>query len=271
MPRQQGTLCGARGAFLAGHYLWVAATEADAVTAVDLYRPEMPTIVGSVRDGARLKQVVATWMHRSNEFVVALSRGRRPHADGHLTLIDVRAQHWNRDPSRRFLVAPKIISWVRDCTTSDDPTFPRKIGKLCGARAMHVVGEYAYVVSELSHTLVIIGIPDRLSPDFLGIPPPTTQPQIVGSLQDGRFHGAYAVAVKGNNAYVVSRWCKTCVVMVNVLNRAAPVIGGRLQRENAAVGSYYVVESLDEIVAASHVGMLRAGPSIHTTTRFRST
>lgn len=28
--------------------------------------------------------------------------------------------------------------------------------------------------------------------------------------------GAYAVAVKGTNAYVVSRWCKTCVVMVNV-------------------------------------------------------
>lgn len=31
-PHQRGTLCGARGSYLAGHYLWVAATEADAVT-----------------------------------------------------------------------------------------------------------------------------------------------------------------------------------------------------------------------------------------------
>jgi hypothetical protein len=30
----------------------------------------MPTIAGTVKDTARLKQVVATWMHHSNEFVV---------------------------------------------------------------------------------------------------------------------------------------------------------------------------------------------------------
>jgi len=27
-------------------YLWVAATSADAVTVVDMYRPEMPTVAG---------------------------------------------------------------------------------------------------------------------------------------------------------------------------------------------------------------------------------
>lgn len=64
------------------------------------------------------------------------------------------------------------------------------------------------------------------------------------------------MAVKGINAYVVSRWCKTCVVMVNVQNPEEPKVGGRLQQDGAAEGSLYVVESLDEVVAATHVGKL---------------
>lgn len=71
--------------------------------------------------------------------------------------------------------------------------------------------------------------------------------------------GAYAVAVNGSNAYVVSRWCKTCVVMVNVPSpeEMKVPVGGRLQQEGAAEGSLYVVvETLDEVVAATHVGRL---------------
>jgi len=83
----------------------------------------------------------------------------------------------------------------------------------------------------------------------------TIYPEFVGSLQDRRLHGAYAVAVKGNNAYVASRWCKTCLVMVHVLNPAMPTLGGRLPGDT--VGTYIVVESLDENVAASDVGRLR--------------
>ena len=165
-PRQQGTLCGAKGSYLAGHYLWVAATDVDTVTAVDLYRPSMPTVAGSVRDAKRLRQVVATWMHRSNEFIVALSPGRRPHADGHVTLIDVRQYLWSQDPSYRFLVSPKVHSWITDCAVSDDPTFPRKLGRLCGARAMHVVDDLVYVVAELTHTISVLRLPERLSPDL---------------------------------------------------------------------------------------------------------
>jgi hypothetical protein len=52
-PHRIGTLCGARGAYLQGHYLWVAATEADAVTVVDLYRPEVRVAVVPSRTHAR--------------------------------------------------------------------------------------------------------------------------------------------------------------------------------------------------------------------------
>ena len=55
-PTQSGTLCGARGAYL----------------------PDMPTVAGSVTDAKVLKGVVATWMHRSGEYLIAVARGRRP-------------------------------------------------------------------------------------------------------------------------------------------------------------------------------------------------
>ena len=222
-----GTLCGARGAYLAGHHLWVAAAASDAVTVVDVQRPEMPTVAGSVRDATRLKQVVATWMHRSAEYVVALARGRRPASDGHVTLVDVRPERWVKDQAGRFLAQPRVVSHLKDCATSEDPTFKRKLGRLCGARAMHVVDDLAYVVSEVTHTLSIVRLPERLSDDHMGLPPRTLFPEFVGSVQDGRLDGAHAVTVWKNNAYVASRWCKTCVVLVNVLNPAAPAVGGR--------------------------------------------
>jgi len=52
-------------------------------------------------------------------------------------------------------------------------------------------------VSEISHTLSIIRLPAQLSDDINGRPPMTIYPEFVGSLQDRRLHGAYAVAVKG--------------------------------------------------------------------------
>lgn len=81
------------------------------------------------------------------------------------------------------------MSWLRDCYTSEDPTFPRKMGRMCGARAVHVVEDVAYVVSELSHTLSVVRLPGRLSNDLAGLPPTTIQPEFIGSLQDSWFQG----------------------------------------------------------------------------------
>ena len=88
------------------------------------------------------------------------------------------------------------------------------IHRLCGARAVAVVDETAYVVSEMSNSLSVVVLPARLSKDFMGFEPPTIVPEFVGTLVDNRLEGAYAVAVNGANAYVASRWCKTCVVLV---------------------------------------------------------
>ena len=71
-------------------------------------------------------------------------------------------------------------------------------------------------MSEMSNSLSIINIPRRLSRDFMGFLPPTIEPEFVGTLVDNRLEGAYAVGVNGMNAYVASRWCKTCVVLVSL-------------------------------------------------------
>ena len=68
----------------------------------------------------------------------------------------------------------------------------------------------------MSNSLSIINIPRRLSRDFMGFLPPTIEPEFVGTLVDNRLEGAYAVGVNGMNAYVASRWCKTCVVLVSL-------------------------------------------------------
>jgi hypothetical protein len=46
--------------------------------------------------------------------------------------------------------------------------------------------------------------------------------------------GAYAIAVHVDgatiNAYIASRWCKTCLVLVNLMDPTSPAVGGRLPR-----------------------------------------
>jgi len=159
-PRQSGTLCGARGAYKRGHYLWVAATQVDAVTVVDVYRPDMPTVAGSVSDPTRLKAVVAVWAHDSGEYVVAVARGVRPTGFGHVTIVDVRADRvWRKDAFGRYLAQPRVVAATRDCESRDG----RSVGRLCGARALAVVGELAYVAAEMSNALSVMTLPGFLT------------------------------------------------------------------------------------------------------------
>ena len=91
-------------------------------------------------------------------------------------------------------------------------------------RHYNVVGDLAYVVADTTHTLSVMSLPPRLSDNEMGQAPRTIYPEFVGSIRDGRLHGAYAIAVDGINAFVASRWCKTCVVMVNVMDPALPIM-----------------------------------------------
>jgi hypothetical protein len=135
-PKNSGSLCGARGSYLHGHYLFVAATLQNAVTCVDVYRPDMPTIAGSVADRVNLEQVVATWMHRSEDYLVAVSRGKRPAGIGSVTLVDVRPARWSVDSSDRPIVSPVVLTSLKNCSSTTTVDGVRTTtGSLCGARA----------------------------------------------------------------------------------------------------------------------------------------
>ena len=287
-PRQSGTLCGARGAFLGGHYLWVAATQVDAVTAVDLYRPDMPTVAGSVSDPVVLKSVVAVWVHGSNDYVVAVSRGLRPTGIGHVALVDIRAERWVKDRSGRWLARPRVLPGaLRDCETSDAY---RSEGFLCGSRGLAVHNDKAYVVSEMSNTLTVVDLPGSLGAftrrsDLIDGEPTRIpagldpyDPSVVayrptfnattGTLRDARLEGAYAIAVDGSKqmAFVASRWCRECVIVVDVAYNATrgPIVGKKiLGADPTDPQSEVFVEVMEEAAAATiavgagYVGRLR--------------
>ena len=150
-------LCGRRGAYLRGHYLYVAATQVDAVTVVDLYRPDMPTVAGSVSDPVRLKGVVQTWAHRSRR-----ARRRR------LSRSTTRRASATRRARRRAnpRVVPGPVPPISRQTESGKRSarlrarggrvraFRRSPVRLSG---VYVVGDVAHVASEMSNALATGG------------------------------------------------------------------------------------------------------------------
>ena len=265
-PRQSGTLCGARGAYKRGHYLWVAATQVDAVTVVDVYRPDMPTVAGSVSDPVRLKAVVAVWAHSSGEYVVAVARGVRPTGFGHVAIVDVRPDKvWHLDTFGRYLAEPKVVAATRDCESDENG---RSVGRLCGARAVAVVGDLAYVAAEMSNAVSVLTIPGFLTVKEgtnkgNDVPLSLATPSFRGTVVDARLEGAYAIAVDSKSrfttAYVASRFCKSCVVLVDVSDPEHPIVGGLLPRPDFPALVHRVPVMEEAVVVASNpaVGRLR--------------
>jgi hypothetical protein len=265
-PRQSGTLCGARGAYKRGHYLWVAATQVDAVTVVDVYRPDMPTVAGSVSDPVRLKAVVAVWAHSSGEYVVAVARGVRPTGFGHVAIVDVRPDKvWHLDTFGRYLAEPKVVAATRDCESDENG---RSVGRLCGARAVAVVGDLAYVAAEMSNAVSVLTIPGFLTVKEGNnkgndVPLSSATPSFRGSIVDARLEGAYAIAIDSQSrfatAYVASRFCKSCVVLVDVSDPEHPIVGGLLPRPDFPALVHRVPVMEEAVVVASNpaVGRLR--------------
>ena len=265
-PRQSGTLCGARGAYKRGHYLWVAATQVDAVTVVDVYRPDMPTVAGSVSDPVRLKAVVAVWAHSSGEYVVAVARGVRPTGFGHVAIVDVRPDKvWHLDTFGRYLAEPKVVAATRDCESDENG---RSVGRLCGARAVAVVGDLAYVAAEMSNAVSVLTIPGFLTVKEGNnkgndVPLSLATPSFRGTIVDARLEGAYAIAVDSASrfmtAYVASRFCKSCVVLVDVSDPDTPIVGGLLPRPDfpALVHRVPVMEEAVVVATNPFVGRLR--------------
>ena len=108
-----GSLNTARSVYVSGKYAYVAASEADSLTIVDVSDPSSPAIAGSVSDGGVLLDGArSVYVSGKYAYVAASS------ADS-LTIVDVS------DPS-----APTIAGSVSS-------------GQLNGAKSVYVSGKYA--------------------------------------------------------------------------------------------------------------------------------
>ena len=108
-----GSLNTARSVYVSGEYAYVAASEADSLTIVDVSDPSSPAIAGSVSDGGVLLDGArSVYVSGKYAYVAASSADR-------LTIVDVS------DPS-----APTIAGSVSS-------------GQLNGARSVYVSGKYA--------------------------------------------------------------------------------------------------------------------------------
>jgi hypothetical protein len=132
-----------------------------------------------------------------------------------------------------------------------------------------VVGELAYVAAEMSNALSVMTLPGFLtvkegsSNAGQDVPISAATPGFRGTVVDERLEGAYAVAVDSvsrfRTAYVASRFCKSCVVLVDVSDPDVPIIGGLLPRPDfpALVHRVPVMEETAVVATNENVGRLR--------------
>ena len=109
--------------------------------------------------------------------------------------------------------------------------------------------DFAYVVGELSNSVVVVALPNALSDN-----PSLDAPVVRGFVNDqDMLKGAYAIAVSGTNALVASRWDSDAIVLIDVLDPSNPTIGGKVPKVGQ-LGSFDTVVSMSEIQAASYTG-----------------
>eukprot|EP00239_Pterosperma_sp_CCMP1384_P010911 CAMPEP_0197860084 /NCGR_PEP_ID=MMETSP1438-20131217/35223_1 /TAXON_ID=1461541 /ORGANISM="Pterosperma sp., Strain CCMP1384" /LENGTH=394 /DNA_ID=CAMNT_0043476835 /DNA_START=260 /DNA_END=1444 /DNA_ORIENTATION=- len=253
-PYQQGTLCGVSSGFVWSHYLLVTAEDTNRLTVIDIDRPAMLTVVGSIRSNKLLPAPMSVVV--SFEYVVVASRGFRPDRAGMITLIDISPQRWKLDPMMRWVVEPEIVDTIKDCQRSSDPTFPNMYGATCGARALAMRHNTVFVCAEHSNTIAAIdlGVEIGTGQNRIRLPP-----RLVGSLHDHRLNGVRAIAIKGIVAYVVTNYCETCLVIVDV---SSP--GGMSIRQNEKVeaadvpfGVIRPLRSIDHIARYATEGWIK--------------
>ena len=210
-PRQSGTLCGARAAYtralpVGGRHAGGRRDRGGRIPARHAHgrgqrlRPHAPqggrrgvgARLGRVRSGHRAAS--RPWLRPSRSWTSARTAcGEKTHSGG-----------TSRSPE----------SWRRRETASRDG---RSVGRLCGARALAVVGELAYVAAEMSNALSVMTLPgltvkNGSSNAGQDVPISAATPGFRGTVVDERLEGAYAVAVDSvsrfRTAYVASRFCR---------------------------------------------------------------
>ena len=133
-----GSLNTTRSVYVSGKYAYVAASEADSLTIVDVSDPSSPAIAGSVSDGGVLLDGArSVYVSGEYAYVAAFTAGS-------LTIVDVS------DPSD-----PSFAGSVRDI-------------QLDGARSVYVSGKYAYVAASSADRLTIVDVSDPSAPTIAG-------------------------------------------------------------------------------------------------------
>jgi len=227
--RDSAQLGGTHSVYVSGKYAYVAASNSNRLTIVDVSDPSAPTIAGSVQNGL-LFGARSVYVSGKYAYVAAFDADR-------LTIVDVS------DPS-----APTITGSVQDgrlngafsvyvsgkyayvaavnvsrLTIVDvsDPSAPTIAGSvqnglLIRARSVYVSGKYAYVAAPNAARLTIVDVSDP------------SAPTIAGSAQDGRLDGAGSVYVSGKYAYVAASNSNRLTI-VDVSDPSAPTIAGSVQ------------------------------------------
>lgn len=267
-----GPLCGASGAAVAGggangHHVVVAAQDADALTVVDVYRPNEPVIVGHITDSVALRQATAVGMLDQYTAVVA-ARGSFPNADGAVSVVSIAAELWGGGEvddtpggtqgyttSGRMRVQPVLLGSVRDCTVGyKDWDETRFFGTLCGARAIEIDQPmaHAYVGAEVTATVAVIDLADP------------TRPQVRSSVRDPLLDRVRALALASPTVLLASaQGCKDCVVRISVDNKRSPVILGTLSQ---APASGFSARTLSPVVFTGQDAVARPLPGSNSYT-----
>ena len=202
-------LCGAIAAVVREQYVYVVASRFDGVAVVDAYRPEALNIVGHWASFSLARRPKAIAMHVSSSYVVVLAYGDSMLKKSAVLAVNVSSP-----------VAPENVARFEDCGSGDYGDGRRWYnGTLCGASAMAVVGNTAFVVVGDTDRLTAVKLLSDVSRAG------TDTMSSLGSIQSEVLRNARAIVVENSIAYIKSDGvCTECVAVVDVSDPTAMVV-----------------------------------------------
>jgi len=232
----------AKSVTINGNYAYVASSDADSLTVIDISNPASLSEVGSINN-ANLDTAYSVAVEGNYAYVASLV------ADS-LTVIDISnpaslsetdsISNANLDGASSVVVSGNyafVASQVSGSLTVIDISNPASLsevdsisnGNLNGASGVMVDGNYAYVASLISDSLTVIDISNPASLSE------------VGSISNGNLNRATGVTVEGNYAYVASDLANSLTV-IDISNPASLSEVGSISNANLIGASGVMVE-----------------------------
>ncbi|MEK6837895.1 MAG: hypothetical protein AABX69_04545, partial [Nanoarchaeota archaeon] len=247
--------------FVSGSYAYVASSDANSLTVVDVSNPASPVIKGSVQDDKKLRGPYSVFVSGNYGYVTSYGFNR-------LTVVDVsnpaspvikgfvRDDNKLKNPYSVFVSGnyAYVASYnANSLTVVDvfDPASPVIKGsvtdaKLDGARSVFVSGSYAYVASSDANSLTVVDVSNPASPALI-------VGGSGGSVQDATMLGGVdSVFVSGSHAYVTS-YGGNRLTVVDVSKPDSPNIVNSLQDATMLNGARSVFVSGNYAYVASYL------------------